>query len=238
MNTNSLMGFGCPCQEGMMGLGDGGRAAAVVSSGAAKASKAIASGSAAAAGVLTTIGFSAQAVPVIGTVLGAVALVAGALAKLFSARKEAKALYAQKSQYENALKVMKQAHVDADAAGAQLNAQIANIQSQLKATGLGELGSFGSWLKKTFTPRKYAQQQLNETVKAYNAQYPELEASLNQKIAALQNMEVELKNLQSSLETAKTAKQAGGIALAVFVLLVGGGMLLKKFKNSKAKKAE
>src|SRR5689334_291705 len=126
MNAYALSGLGG-------GLGDGQSVATGVSAGAGVIS------SMAAGGILTTIGLSAQAVPVIGQVAGALALVAAGVARLIAGRKIAKQLYAQQKELFTALQEIKKANADADNLIVQTGAKIDAIKAQLKKVGLAGL---------------------------------------------------------------------------------------------------
>jgi DNA-binding protein H-NS len=218
--------LGCPCHEG---LGDAAKTTALVSTGASAASKAIASGSAVASKVLTTVGISAQAVPVVGTVLGGVALVAGAIAKLISARSEARAINKQAKGFEQAITLLRQKNTEADMAITQGNAVLESVKKQIQDTGLDGLDG---WFKNTFFPRKAAKENLNDAVKKYNATYPELEAALNEKLTVLETMQAQFTALQSKLTTNKNVLKYGGIALAVIVAAVVGKKLISNSRKT------
>lgn len=139
------------------------------------------------------------------------------IGRIFSAKKQAAQLNAQKAQYENALKVLRDSNAEADAAIESLASQI----SQLSGIGDSNLAGFGDWLKKTFTPKKYAESELNKTIKKFNATYPELEAALNQKLQLLQQMEGELKRLQIGPQSGTPVVLILGlVGLAVLAVLI------------------
>lgn len=220
-------------------LGDSARNTTLIASGAGAASSSIASGGVVSAALLKA-GIASQTVPVVGTVLGAVALIGAGIAKLLGGRKAAKALDKQRGQVNAALAAIVAANVEADKQIVLAETELAKVQAQLKQYGLSGLGclcdqpQLGSWFQRTFTPKKNAKKNLDKAVKRYNKLFPEYEADLNEKITYLESLQTQLKQVQAKLTGAKTVTQAGGYALAIAAVLLIGGALLKKLK-SKAK---
>lgn len=139
------------------------------------------------ASALITAGAAAQAVPVIGTIAGAVTLLAGGIARIVSKAKAGKATTSEiKSQI-----------AEVDALIAQGNTNKANILAEMNRLGISGfegLGSLKSWLQKTFTPARY-----------YANEAESLTAQLNEKIATAQALQAELEALQIKLTTGKAA---------------------------------
>jgi prefoldin subunit 5 len=224
-------------------LGDAARTTSIIGAGAGAASASIAAGGTTVA-ALTAIGVGAQAVPVVGTILGAVALAAAGVAKLLSARKVAKGLHKEKEKLYQAIDLIRKANGDADKIIGDLQAKISQVNAQLKQSGLGSLeGRFGTWIKKTFTPKKYAEKETKKAVATYDDQYPKLEAELNTKIATIQKMQVDFDRLQQQFTKRSSSSilnnllpggmsQAGGMGLALLGLLLVGGLIIKKVKSN------
>jgi hypothetical protein len=223
-------------------LGDSAKTVSIIGAGAGAASASIAAGGTTVA-ALTAIGVGAQAVPVVGTILGAVALAAAGVAKLLSARKVAKGLHKEKEKLYQAISAIKAANGDADKIIAELQAKISQVNAQLKQSGLSGLdGRFGTWIKKTFTPKRYAEKELTKAQTAYDDQYPKLEAELNTKIATIQKMQSDFDRLQARFTNRSAASvlnfipgmsQAGGGAIALVAILLLGGLIVKKIKDKK-----
>jgi len=204
----------------LMGLGDAVKTTSVITSGAATGAS------------LVSQGVVLQSVPVVGTILGTIAIVGGLLTKLFGARKIAKQLQKQRAQYVKALKVLRDANAEADAAIYATQQKIQTIKAELSKVGLSGIDGLGSWFQRTFTPKKNAENNLKKTVKKYNKEYPELEAELNEKIATLEQMQSELKRLEATVKYGKPLVAGGTIVGVVALLALAGTMLMGPPKTS------
>lgn len=138
------------------------------------------------ASALITAGAAAQAIPVIGTIAGAVALLAGGIARVVSKAKAGKATSAE----------LRSQIAEVDALLAQSNANKASILAEMNRLGLGGtgLGSLKSFFKKTFAPAKY-----------YANEADQLTATLQAKIEQAQALQAELEELKASLIKGKAA---------------------------------
>lgn len=177
-----------------------GNGAAIVSAGAGAAAASIATGGATAA-ALTAIGVSAQAVPVVGQVLGAIALVAGFVAK---ARAKAKAFKAESKNVDAAnIELIKQ-NAELDGYLRVGQNEVNKIESELLKLGVKTqpLNGFGDWLKKTFAPGKYQEDIYNDKVK----ENTRLAALVEDKTNMLATMQTQLQNLYDTLTGAKTKR--------------------------------
>lgn len=151
-----------------------------------------------------------QPIPVVGQILGAVAVIAGFIAK---ARARAKAAKAQSKEVDKATIELVAANQELDSMTLQSNLQLQQIQNELNKLGLNGIDGFGDWLKKTFTPGKYQEDILNDKVKNYQ----KLEAQVEAKITNLQNIQNQLQALADKLTRGKTLQRT---------LLIGGGIAL------------
>lgn len=171
---------------------------------------------AATTGALVTFGVSAQAVPVIGTIAGAVALLSAGILRV---RGKAKAGQATSAQLRSQI-------AEVDALITQGNNNKANILAEMNRLGLSGLAldGFGDWLKKTFTPARY-----------YGNEAAGLTAELENKIATAQALQTELETLQARLTKGKAAGLPAVInnlfspsvsPTAKKVIVYGGGALI------------
>lgn len=191
----------------------GANASAIVSSGAATAA------------TLYAVAAGAQAVPIVGQVLGAVALVSGYLASAYA---KSKAIKQQSAQVDEANRLLIIQNAELDDSISKSHAQVNAINSEIARLGLSgvQLNGLTDFLKKTFTPAKYEAGILNDKVE----QNKQLQTSAEQKISTLESIESELKRVYNKL--------TGGTNLQK-VLVIGGsiavGATILYFLNEKYK---
>lgn len=174
------------------GLGDAGKVAAGVSTGASVAASLIAAG------------VGAQAVPVVGNILGAVAILAGGIALAINKRKAGQSsvasVEAQQTEVRNQIAQLDQLIAQAEAK----KTAILNDISRL-GLSLSGLGSLKSWWKTTVlpvvAPKKY---YANATTSANNV-LATLQTQLDTKIAYAKSLQAELENLQAQLVMGQAA---------------------------------
>lgn len=235
MNTQSLQGLGSvedvekatKIASSVIGAG-----ATVLTTAVSIATAAVTSAAATGAAVgagLTAFAGAASIVPVVGWIAAAVALLATLILKITSGQKLAKQLYKAKATYDLAMKQIREANAQADAAIEQMTLGINKIKARVQGYGLnGGLGA--TWFERTFFAKTIASDALKLTQTNYALNFPQLEAQLGVKIIKLKAMEAEMKRLQAQLDTGKTA-MAGGIAMGILSLLVLGGLWLKNKKT-------
>lgn len=204
-----------------LGAIDAGQAA-VAAAGAASAS--IAAGGATASALIAA-GVGAQAIPVIGQILGGLALIGG---YLLQARAKAKSIKAQGAQVDTATVELQIQNAELDGMINNSNASLNNIKSEIGRLGLSgaALDGFSDFLKKTFTPARYQQSILDDKIQNYDALLKQMEA----KISILQDLQNELNALYEKLTRGKNLQKAlligGGIAIGLTALY----FLNQKFK--------
>jgi hypothetical protein len=168
--------------------------------------------------VLTGIGIGAQAVPVIGTVLGGLALIGGAL---LAGRAKAKAIKGQisevnqqTSQYQSALNDLDNAISKTEQAKAQALAELKRLGI---FSGLNGMGSIGSWIKQTFTPGAYYGDKLANA----NTQLEIVSNQYNARLEYAAQLETDLKTILKQLTSAKLKKAAivGGLVIGSATLI-------------------
>lgn len=142
---------------------------------------------------IITAAAGAQAVPVVGQVAGAVALLAGGIARIVGKAKAGKATTAElKSQI---------AEIDSIIAQGQQNK--ASILAEMNRLGLsGGLDGLKDWWKQQVLP-------VIAPAKYYSNEAANLTAQLNTKIATAQALQAELEQLQIKLTTGKAAGLPG-----------------------------
>lgn len=152
----------------------------------------------------------AQAVPIVGQILGGIALVAGFIANGYA---KAKAIKDQGAQVDEANRQLIIQNVELDDAIRQSTQQVNAINTEITRLGLSgiELSGLSDFLKKTFTPAKYQQNILDDKVE----QNKQLQASAEQKLKTLESIEAELKRVYERLTGGKNLQK---------VLLIGGGV--------------
>lgn len=189
----------------------------------AAASVAAAAATGGSASLLVTLGVSAQAVPVIGNIAGAVLLVTG---YIIAAQQKAKAVKSKvASAGEQALAYRAQlTELDAQVLQAQKSKQ--NIVADLTKLGINPgLSGFSDWLKKTFTPVAYQ----NTLLATANAEVATLEAQVQQRIDYLKAIETELNDLYDKLTYGKI-KRAALWTLGIAALITAGYYVNKELK--------
>ena len=140
--------------------------------------------------LLLKAGVASSAIPTIGIVIGALAITAGFVAK---AQAKAAAIKSQKAEIDKQNADLMAQSVELDNQVIEVNQKKDVINQQLsKLNGLGSLKTF---LQKTFTPAKYAQSQLNDSV----AKNQLLTANVNDKISYLEKSANELESLFNEL---------------------------------------
>lgn len=176
---------------------------------AAVASGAVAAGTATgAAGVLIAAGVGAQAVPIIGTVLGALAIIGGYLLLAKSKSKAIKSQFAEVDQ-ANAALIIENAELDAMIIESEN--KITAINTDLTKAGLNGLESLKTFLKKTITPVRYQQGILENKQQTYNR----LTKEADEKISLLETYQTQLQTLYDKLTGGKNLQK---------VLLIGGSV--------------
>lgn len=195
---NYVATLGTPNNLGAINAGQGVVAAASVGAGLAQS--------------LLAAGVASQALPVIGQILGGIALVGG---YILSARAKAKAAKEQGAQIDTATVQLLQQSSELDGMLLQAQKSLTEVRSEIIRLGLSgtALGGFSDWLAKTFTPGKY---QARITADK-QANYETLLNQVEQKITKLQSIETELNGLYDKLTSGKTLQKA---------LLIGGGLAL------------
>jgi hypothetical protein len=183
----------------------------------------VGAGTASSAATLTALGVSAQAVPVVGQVLGGIALVAGFIA---TSQAKAKSIKSSVREVDAQNAELRLQSVEVDKQIVQANTLKQSIQSQITALGLQGthgLGSITGWLKETFTPAKVAQEQLTRSTTENNS----LVNQINGKIAVLQNILTEFEALKAKFIKANTTQKV--LAIGGTVIVAGGiGYLIYK----------
>jgi len=183
----------------------------------AQATTAIATTGASLAASLVAAGVASQAIPVVGQILGGIALISGFIA---GARAKAKAAKEQGAQIDAATVDLLQQNSQLDTMLRQAQQQVSDIKSEMNRLGLNgaALDGFGDWLKKTFTPGAYQQSIVADKTENYN----QLLSQVESKIGILQQFETELKNLYSKLTGGKNLQTAlvigGSVAVGLGVL--------------------
>lgn len=161
---------------------------------------------------LIAAGLSATAVPVVGQILGGLALIGGMIA---TSRAKAKAAKDAGAQIDAATVELLQQNTQLDSMLVQAQKALTDVKSEINRLGLAgtSLDGFADWLSKTFTPGKY---QANITADK-QTNFNNLLAQVEQKIGVLQQMETELKRLYDQLTGGKTLQK---------VLVIGGSVAL------------
>lgn len=161
---------------------------------------------------LLSAGVVSQALPVVGQILGGIALIGG---YIVAARAKAKAVKDQATQVDAATVELLQQNSALDTMLATGQNKLAEIKAEINRLGLSgtALGGFADWLSKTFTPARYEQNILNDKTATYNNLLQQVE----NKIGMLQQMETELKRLYDQLTGGKTLQK---------VLVIGGSVAL------------
>lgn len=178
----------------------------------------IATGAGAGAAVATSLvsaGVAAQAVPVVGQILGGLAIVAGFIA---SSQAKSKAIKAQGSEVDKANVELIAQNAELDDMISQSQRQIQSINSEITRLGLSGLNGFTDFLKKTFTPAKYQQGILEDKVAANQRLTKEAE----QKVTVLQGYQKQLQTLYDKLTGGKTIQRTlligGSVAVGLTIL--------------------
>lgn len=170
---------------------------------------------------LTALGIGAQAIPVAGQVLGAIAIVAGFLAR---GRAKAKAIKAERKLVEEQNNELKVLSVELDYNIAQAAAKQNEIVAELQRlgitinSGVNGLDGIGTWFKKTFAPGAY-EKGLLKNAQNENAT---LQSQVENKINVLENMKNDLQRLYDTLTRGVTNQNLilyGGISAVVLGLL-------------------
>jgi hypothetical protein len=187
---------------------------------------------------LIAAGVAAETVPVIGTILGSVAIIAGFIATQRAKVKSIKSSLADATAQRDALNrqnnELDQMIVDASNQRDSIINQINNIGIGVNSNAVAGLGSLSDWLSKTFTPGKYYGAQIDDV----NSQIVALTNTVESKIGVMQQIQQQLTDLGDQLTggmfTQKVGKYllwgAGGMAAAF-----GLYYLYKYFKNRKKK---
>jgi len=177
------------------------------------------------AGTAASIAVAANAVPGVGQVLSAIALVSGLIA---GARAKSNSIKEQSGQVDVANRDLIVLNAELDDSITKANQQINEVNTELTRMGLNgyQLNGFSDFLKKTFTPVRYQQGILDDKV----AQNKQLQASAEQKIKSLEAIETELKRVYDKLTGGKTLQNVllwgGGVAVGLTILY----FLNEKFK--------
>jgi len=211
---------------GMQGLGDVSKASAITSSSASTIANYLKTPN----GVQTTVKLltpllgvatASQVVPIAGQVIGVIAITAGFIA---SAQAKAKAIKGQKEEVDAQNQQLRELNGQYDQALAQTVDSQRQINMKLQAlNGLSGLGSLKTFFQKTFTPAKYAQGQLNESL----AENERLTNQINEKDEALKALNENLQQLFDQLtkgifkQNTKQILIYAGIGLGVAGALFG-----------------
>lgn len=201
------------CADNLGAVDPGQAAVAVASTGASVASS------------LVAAGVGAQFIPVVGQILGGIALIGGFILTM---RAKAKAARDQAAQVDVATVELLQQNAQLDTMLRQAQSEVVNIKNEMNRLGLNgaALNGFTDWLKQTFTPGKYEESVLNDKVANYNNLLKQVES----KIGVLEQFEAELKTLYNKLTGSKDLQKA---------LLIGGsvavGLGIAYFLNEKYK---
>lgn len=179
---------------GLGGLGSDNPFADVSKSASVAASAATA---VATSGLLIAGGTAAQVIPIVGQIIGGIAILTGIIAQNVAKAKTIKSNIANVEQQQADLRTQ---IVDLDKLVVQADASKANILADMQRLGLsGGLGSFSTFLKKTFTPGKYYGNILEDA----NAEVTRLQAAVDERIAYLDTIKTELTDLYDQLITGK-----------------------------------
>ena len=185
----------------------------------------LASSTAVSAAMWTSIGLSSQAVPVIGQVLGAIALIAGLFA---SARAKKKAFDEQRSQVEVQNSEMRNLI-------AEMDTSIAQIERQLQASlvQINQLSGLGSsWFNRTFRPGKTAEREYNAAVSANEQLKRDLETRMGTAEQLTQGLVQVLEKL-TNVQGNRAAQNAVLFGLLALGIGVAGYYGYQEFKRRK-----
>lgn len=180
-----------------------------------------------AAGALITIGISTQAVPIIGTILGGIALIGG---YVLAAQAKAKSIKTNINGVEAQQAELRVELVELDKKVMEAEQSRANILFEMQRLGLSPgLNGIGDWFKKTFTPDKYYGDILEDA----NAELARLQSLTNERIAYLNSIKGELEQLYTKLTRGKAQQQIllwGGVAITTAGIATAFYFLNKKYK--------
>ena len=198
----------------MGALGDAATTSAYVATAASTGATIVASTGGTA--TLIALGVSSQAVPVVGTILGAVAITAGLIAR---AQGKAKAIRGSGKEVDAQNTDLRVQSADLDNQINDITALKNQIVSQIKGLGVNAnvsgLGSLTSFFKDVFTPGKVAQSNLNKS----NEENTRLIAEVNAKISTLQTLLDQFEALKAQFIKISTQQKiliGGGVTILVF----------------------
>lgn len=165
-------------------------------------------------GALIAAGVSAQALPVIGNIAGAVAVITGLLARQVSKSKTLNAGYKEVETYRAELQ---QQSNELDVMVSDATSQKVYLITQAAKVDPG-LSGFGDWLKKTLTPQKYYAAKIQTAT----ASIEQLQGDIKQKIGTLEDIRSELVSLGQRLTKGNFDLVLSDEGTMTKILLYGG----------------
>lgn len=160
--------------------------------------------SAAGAGLITVGTTAAATIPVVGQIAGAVAIIAGLVARQ---RAKSKAIKSSLSDVESQRLALQQQNNELDQMIADASMQRNVIVAEIQRLGIsgGGLNGLKDWWQKTFAPEKYYGAKIDMTV----ADIASLESAAQQKIGTLQNIQQQLQDLGDQLTEGQFTNKLG-----------------------------
>ena len=165
-----------------------------------------------------------QAAPVVGQVLGAIALIAGLVAR---ARAKKKAFDEQRAQVEVQNSEMRNLIAEMDTAIAQIERQL-----QASLVQINQLSGLGGWFNRTFRPGKTAEREYNAAVSANEQLKRDLEMRMSTAEQLTQGLVQVLEKL-TNVQGNRAAQNAVLFGLLALGIGVAGYYGYQEFKRNK-----